>query len=232
MTPVPTARQFAHALTSIQPSHLERGILAVHYQAPSRTLTAGQAAEALGYDHHAPVNAAYGRLARKVGKALSWRPEEWEVQVGIVATLTKSGRHWQWHLRPEVATALENLGWVDPSTTSLPEETDDTGIYPEGARKRITVNAYERNSSARRKCVEHHGYACMVCGIRLSCMYGEIGKRYIHIHHLLPMSELEGEYGVDPVKDLRPVCPNCHAMIHRQHPPFTIEEMRRRLGVQ
>jgi 5-methylcytosine-specific restriction protein A len=32
-------------------------------------------------------------------------------------------------------------------------------------------------------------------------------------------------YIVDPVKDLEPVCPNCHAMLHRKDPPYSIEEL-------
>ena len=34
------------------------------------------------------------------------------------------------------------------------------------------------------------------------------------------------EYQIDPVADLRPVCPYCHAMLHRQDPPLTIEELQ------
>jgi 5-methylcytosine-specific restriction protein A len=35
---------------------------------------------------------------------------------------------------------------------------------------------------------------------------------------------------VHPVKDLRPVCPNCHAMIHRgPGPALSIGELRRQL---
>ncbi len=41
-----------------------------------------------------------------------------------------------------------------------------------------------------------------------------------------PISEIAEEYEVDPVKDLRPVCPNCHAMIHRRSPPLSIEELQ------
>lgn len=52
------------------------------------------------------------------------------------------------------------------------------------------------------------------------------GKDFIHVHHLIPLSEINQEYEVDPIKDLRPLCPNCHAMIHRKHPPFTIEEIK------
>jgi 5-methylcytosine-specific restriction protein A len=33
-------------------------------------------------------------------------------------------------------------------------------------------------------------------------------------------------YTVDPIKDLRPVCPNCHAIIHRTDPPCSVDELR------
>jgi 5-methylcytosine-specific restriction protein A len=56
--------------------------------------------------------------------------------------------------------------------------------------------------------------------------YGDIMKEFIHVHHLLPMSRMKEEDRVDPIAELRPVCPNCHAVIHRQDPPFTIEQAR------
>ena len=61
--------------------------------------------------------------------------------------------------------------------------------------------------------------------------YGRIGHGYIHVHHLSLISELEGagenEVDVDPEKDLRPICPNCHAMVHqRKEFPFTIDELK------
>ena len=46
--------------------------------------------------------------------------------------------------------------------------------------------------------------------------YGAIGKDFIHVHHKIPLSEINEEYIVDPVNDLIPVCPNCHAMLHRK----------------
>ena len=47
-------------------------------------------------------------------------------------------------------------------------------------------------------------------------MYGEIGKDFIHVHHLIPLNEIGKEYIVDYKNDLIPVCPNCHAMLHRE----------------
>jgi len=39
------------------------------------------------------------------------------------------------------------------------------------------------------------------------------------------LEDIKDEYEVDPINDLRPVCPNCHAMLHRKKPPLTIEEL-------
>jgi 5-methylcytosine-specific restriction protein A len=45
------------------------------------------------------------------------------------------------------------------------------------------------------------------------------------VHHLVKISSSGAEHEVDPVTDLRPVCPNCHAMLHRKDPPYTLEEI-------
>lgn len=98
-------------------------------------------------------------------------------------------------------------------------------IY-EGAKKEITVNSYERNREARNMCIAVHGCKCAVCGMDFEKVYGEIGKGFIHVHHIVPISSIGKEYKLDPVKDLIPVCPNCHAMLHRSDPPHTIEELK------
>tara|TARA_R110002050_G_scaffold54303_4_gene122942 strand:- start:29513 stop:29710 length:198 start_codon:yes stop_codon:yes gene_type:complete len=57
-------------------------------------------------------------------------------------------------------------------------------------------------------------------------MYGEIGKGFIHVHHLTPISEIGKKYQIDPINDLRPVCPNCHSMLHRRNPPISVNELK------
>jgi len=52
-----------------------------------------------------------------------------------------------------------------------------------------------------------------------------MGEGYTHVHHLTLLSQIAQEHEVDPVKDLRPVCPNCHAMLHTRTPPLSIEEL-------
>ena len=107
----------------------------------------------------------------------------------------------------------------------MPEEVVDDSGLAEGALRRVSVNAYERNSQARRMCIEHHGSSCCICGFNFEAMYGELVKDYIHVHHLRSLSEIGGEYVVDPVADLRPVCPNCHAVLHSRSPAYALEEV-------
>lgn len=109
----------------------------------------------------------------------------------------------------------------------LPEEVEGSRTYIEGAIKQITVNAFERDPKARQACIDHYGVICCVCRFNFEEFYGEIGRDYIHVHHLTPISSVAKEYELDPIQDLRPVCPNCHAMMHRRRPPYTIKEMQR-----
>lgn len=109
----------------------------------------------------------------------------------------------------------------------IPEEvrTDASRTFPEGLRKQITVNAFERDQRARRICLQEYGFTCSVCGFNFEEIYGEIGTGYIHVHHLTPLHEMNGSYEVDPITDLRPVCPNCHAMLHKAG--VTIDQLRK-----
>ncbi len=114
-----------------------------------------------------------------------------------------------------------------------PYETIDEkepSIITEGKVTKIYVNKYERNPLARRMCIEHHGVCCKVCGFDFYDTYGDLGKDYIHVHHLIPISSIRKKYTLVPEKDLIPVCPNCHAMIHKKTPALSIEQLREIIG--
>jgi hypothetical protein len=108
----------------------------------------------------------------------------------------------------------------------FPEEIEPPKTVPEGAKKTVVVNAYERNPDARDSCIEKWGLNCVVCNFNFEGAYGETGKGFIHVHHLVPLSTIGKEYELDPENDLRPVCPNCHAMLHRQKTVLSIEELK------
>lgn len=108
----------------------------------------------------------------------------------------------------------------------IPDQIDKFDEYVEGLSKKVSVNVYERNADARRRCIEHHGYKCSVCSFDFKANYGAIGDKYIHIHHKIPIAEIKKEYILNAVEDLIPVCPNCHAMIHRVKPTLTVEQLK------
>ncbi|MCU1489037.1 MAG: hypothetical protein JWM85_442, partial [Acidimicrobiaceae bacterium] len=108
-------------------------------------------------------------------------------------------------------------------------ETEPEHTFAEGAVTRVTVNKYERDPTARRKCLATYGHKCNVCDLDFEAQYGDIGKDFIHVHHLKELSTVGPGYAVDPLEDLRPVCPNCHAMLHKRRPAFTPEELRQML---
>jgi 5-methylcytosine-specific restriction protein A len=108
----------------------------------------------------------------------------------------------------------------------LPEELISPQEFPEGARHEITINAYERNRNARAACLAHHGYLCAVCEFDFETRYGDLGKRFIHVHHVTPIGTIGKEYTLNPITDLIPICPNCHAMVHRTKTPLTITRLK------
>ena len=98
----------------------------------------------------------------------------------------------------------------------FPEIVNESEIEYEGAKKTVVVNKYERSSKARENAIKFHGLACKVCDLNFQDKYGEIGKDFIHIHHITPIHNIGKNYKIDYEKDLIPVCPNCHSMLHRK----------------
>jgi len=222
-------------------SDTDRAVLGHHYSSPNQTITAGALADALGYDGYSPANSAYGRLGRKVGEALSVGPfintrseEKW----WPVLAHGVEGAPFQWVLRSEVARALEKLGYVEEkgakgqfvSVGQAVQQpcrvAESPSGYTEGKEKTVTSTRYERDEKARASCIAYYGARCCICGFDFEETYGPAGKGYIHVHHEVPVAEREGTYQVDPIKDLKPVCPNCHAIIHLGDQLLSVDEVR------
>lgn len=108
----------------------------------------------------------------------------------------------------------------------------DNMKFEEGRAFEVIQTAYERNPNARKKCLEHYGAACVVCKFDFDQIYGDISNGFIHVHHLVEVSSRKSSYQVDPIADLRPVCPNCHAMLHKKRPPIAIDELKDRMQAQ
>jgi 5-methylcytosine-specific restriction protein A len=199
--------------------------------------TASNLAKLLGEISHSPLNSQVGRLGKRIVKKL--------IDVEFPSRKDGSIRYWHipfwgekdkygfiWELRPELQEAIRIIENAKPEILSkdvvLPQELgfQNMELY-EGNKKLVAVNRYERNIKARQLCLMEYGFACSVCGFDFEEMYGEIGSGYIEVHHLKPLHEIKKEYQVDPVNDLRPVCPNCHAMLHKAN--LSIEELKAKI---
>ena len=110
--------------------------------------------------------------------------------------------------------------------TLYPDDLPNNAAWTEGVAKRVLVNQFERAQEARSVCIAHYGSSCQVCNLSFGDKYGELGAGFIHVHHRVPIASIGTEYCVDPVNDLVPVCPNCHAMLHRREPPLEVDELR------
>jgi 5-methylcytosine-specific restriction protein A len=111
------------------------------------------------------------------------------------------------------------------------EATDSEDVLnplglPEGSKVRVEVNRYERNAVNRANCIELQGESCKACGFNFAAVYGALGTGFIHVHHVVPVSQLGSGYVVDPAVDLVPLCPNCHAMVHKTDPPLSVDQLK------
>jgi 5-methylcytosine-specific restriction enzyme A len=134
-------------------------------------------------------------------------------------------------IRPEATDELEEEWFEFLRTQNIryspfSETTDATITYVEGSATQVIQTRYERNIYARKECLKHCGYSCAVCDFNFEKFYGSLGYKFIHVHHLTQVARIKQEYRVNPILDLRPVCPNCHAILHKQNPPLTIDELK------
>jgi 5-methylcytosine-specific restriction endonuclease McrA len=130
---------------------------------------------------------------------------------------------------PSPRKTLQRTKVAAQDTRLYPDEVDSSGPYSEGAVHQVTVNAYERDAEARKKCIAHYGARCFVCGFDFQLVYGTFAKGFIHVHHIIPLSQIGDTYEVHPLNDLRPVCPNCHAIIHLGGNCRSIDEVKQSL---
>jgi 5-methylcytosine-specific restriction protein A len=187
----------------------------------------GEIALALKYSHHAPLNKIIPDFSKRIIKnypnVILPKREDGHIMYWHIPFLgTEMSDKFTWQLRNELKEAL--LQVHDNIEVKLPEEFIDE-IYYEGKLTKSLINTYERNPKARAACIKHYGCKCIICGFDFEKNYGEIGKGIIHVHHKNRLSDINNEHEIDPIKDLAPVCPNCHTVIHSKKEMYSIEEM-------
>jgi 5-methylcytosine-specific restriction enzyme A len=120
-----------------------------------------------------------------------------------------------------LATVIEDIEAIRK------EESSSEEVFREGKMITVLTNRHERNPNLRAASIKIHGTRCQVCGFSFSEAYGLLGKGFIEVHHLYPISKHTDEVSIDPLMDMAVVCSNCHRMIHRDaDKPLSIEELR------
>jgi predicted HNH restriction endonuclease len=123
--------------------------------------------------------------------------------------------------------AITEINWPYQATLSNNDLDNSLESYTEGEKKLKYVTTYERNPRLRRQAIAIRGTTCHGCGFNFGKFYGQYGEGLIHIHHIIPVSELVEPKTVNPATDLVPVCANCHALIHRKKDyTLTIQQLR------
>lgn len=101
---------------------------------------------------------------------------------------------------------------------------DENIIISEGKIEVKENKARERSKALRDAAILYYSQLgklkCKVCGFCFEDMYGDIGKNFIEIHHERPICKYENSGNIqfisEAVKNVKPLCSNCHRMIHRK----------------
>lgn len=119
---------------------------------------------------------------------------------------------------------LNNIVKYDIET----EKRQYASSYKDGEVKQYYGNRYERKAKNRLKAIEIYGTTCAVCDFKFEEVYGELGRDFIEIHHVKPLSTLGEAIEIDAANDLVPVCSNCHRMLHRNRDKvWLVEELKK-----
>lgn len=100
---------------------------------------------------------------------------------------------------------------------------DEDDIITEGKISEKTAIVKERSQKLRKAAIEHYTVdnkiVCSACGFDFKEKYGELGDGYIQMHHENPVYQYSDdgfeEYISEAIKNMKPLCANCHCMVHR-----------------
>jgi 5-methylcytosine-specific restriction endonuclease McrA len=109
------------------------------------------------------------------------------------------------------------------------DNVGDIESRTEGGKKVVISVKTERDSRFRAEAIKIHGLTCKACGFDFQKTYGNWGKDFIEVHHVVPLADGK-KRETNPKTDLTVVCSNCHRMIHRKkNITLTIDELKTKL---
>jgi 5-methylcytosine-specific restriction protein A len=103
---------------------------------------------------------------------------------------------------------------------------DPSTFEVEGSMRHVQTRKYERSKFNRNIAIQLHGERCLGCGFHFREVYGDVGAGVIEVHHLIPVHLMEQARVVDPRTELVPLCSNCHTIVHKKDPPFTLSQLQ------
>ena len=80
----------------------------------------------------------------------------------------------------------------------------------EEIKKKQLHEKFDRRGEVSLAVKKKKGYTCEACGFSFENKYGEIGKNFIEVHHLILLF----------------LCSNCHRMIHKLKDPSNLEQLK------
>lgn len=121
------------------------------------------------------------------------------------------------------------------------EDFDENILITEGVRKYVSQNSniYNRSIKLRDYAIRYFmkkgSLKCSCCSFNFYDFYGEIGRNFIEIHHIKPIFKYENEDITKTlekaIKNLAPLCSNCHRMIHKnKRTPLSINELNKNIN--
>lgn len=122
------------------------------------------------------------------------------------------------------AMSIENATspGLDPNLTH--------GEYSEARRLSSERYFFARNPALARDAKQAKGYMCEVCSFSFAKTYGALGSEFIEAHHLDPLSERPAvewsEVLTTSIAGIAVLCSNCHRMVHRRIPAYSLDELR------
>jgi hypothetical protein len=185
------------------------------------------------------TNVKYQQSASLWANRVQWKIKHLKDE-GLLLPTNKSG-HGIWQLSPNgVIEArrrwLEMTDGEDLYLNSIELAIkNDVEIFEsevelgrEGQVKEVLSSKYERNLKLRTKAIDIHGLICKACSFDFHQTYGNLGKDFIEVHHLIPISNFKVEHDVNPFTDMTVLCANCHRMIHRsRNAILSIEDLQK-----
>ena len=133
---------------------------------------------------------------------------------------------------------LNYRGGIDSDTTEDDYKPTEGITTLKELRQYKTHRRIERTTDNSRKVKRELGYTCQACGFNFKDRYGELSlnkkkEEFIEAHHIRQIQDLpEGEVVEFNIEDFAVLCSNCHRMVHRKNPPYSINEIKKILKIK